>query len=357
MIYGIEFVQNHGLYRLHRDTLRFFEEARTLTRFNLQTLFSNELRNVVTNSHVLDRKFRNVFRLLNQPGINKNDFYNFLTNNNEIRQLVENIAFPLLQLPANYDRLKTATFSLFEFLWLNTLHTDICENNYGSLNEHYQQFYDLNSNKRLCAFCGLEKIKRPSEQRNEYDHYLGQGAFKWCSVNFANLVAMCGTCNKRPNKGSKIMIFNDDTAQRRLAYYPYSQIPHQAISVDCQNLFAANENWQVGIVSVNPSESFDTWKNVFNIDLRYRNTLKDEYRSWIIDLYAYCENNLPDNTNALRASIDQYRTYRRNSSIKPAYFIELSFWDYLFMAPDLDLTLILNLLQERHDILAPTVGA
>ena len=348
MLYSFEFVRDCGIYNLNRDVLDFFQASITATRYSAE-LMSIQLQNVVNDSTNLDSKFKAVFVELNKRDIDKSSVYNFLTNNNNIIQLLSNPEYKLLSLssPA-YDKIYFKIKDLFLFLWTSTISTQTCSNNYGSLSQHYMDHDTANSSRRrICPFCGLFKLDDPNEKRNEYDHYLDKGTYPYLSLNFHNLVPMCGKCNKRPNKGTQNIIF-DTKGNRRIAYYPYAAVSPFEIGVRCKNLFMPNEKWQLSCSAPSPDIGFKTWKTVFKIDFRYGNYIKSEYSFWLEGFTDYCKDNLPmtvtDFRDRIKSYINEVLRFVKNDL---GYNLHLKFWDYICTVPDSDQQLIINWMDEK----------
>ncbi|WP_162944431.1 hypothetical protein [Flavisolibacter nicotianae] len=312
------------------------------------------MKSVVENSNDLLAKFQRVFQELNQPNINKQNVYDLILHNNNVVQLLTNKGFPILNFPSDdYDELKRAIKNLYLFLWASTIKTVSCSNNYSSIQEHYRLLDELNhfTTRRICTFCGLEKLKNPKEKRNEYDHYLDKDHYPFAAINFFNLVPMCDSCNKAPNKGTQNIIINSIDGARRIAYFPYDPVENFTVELSCQNIFSLNEQWIVKTSPENLNEAFETWKSVFRIDYRYSNYLNDEYSFWLTDFISYFNNTVPNDLGDLRLRIDQYYNFRLGCAIQPGDFLEFQFWPYVSALDDDDLSLFLHLLQQRHTVL------
>jgi hypothetical protein len=354
MRFNFNFLLNQGIYQLHSDILQFFQSAINLARFNGVNLLTPALRNLVAESDTLGRKFKAVFRELNRNAIDKQLVYNSLINNNNVRQLINDSTFPLQVLPSPlYDNVNISIKNLYDWLWYSTIKTKGCDDNYGSIQDHYVLFDQLNYavTKRLCPFCGLEKLTNPKEKRNEYDHYLNRALYPYLAINFVNLVPMCDRCNKAPNKGSQNMIIDQDNGTRRPAYFVYDPVEAFSINLDCQNIFSITETWTVQAMCNNMNHAFETWKHVFRIDFRYSNYLKAEYEGWLINFGAYFSNTIPNGINELRQRITQYYNFRIACALSPGDFLEFQFWTFFGQLSDPDLGLFFDFLQQRNAML------
>jgi|GEM_PF-1411134 len=348
------FVPDHGLYRLNDDVVRFFVRAASLRTFRTNSLFTPSLLNVVNDSDDLENKFRAVFSNLNAAGINKTFVSSVIAHNNQINQLLTDTLFPIEVLPSPlYNVLNVSIRNLYSHLWSSTIKTQTCINNYGSIIEHYTLFDQINRNTadRICCFCGLEKLTNPKEKRNEYDHYLNKDSYPYSAINFRNLVPMCDTCNKSPNKGPKNMIINENTHARRIAYDPYSPVEVFEVSLASMDLFGAQCEWQAQAVCLNNNQAFDTWKLIFNIDFRYSNHVDSSYERWLKNFNAYFHRQTPNDLIELRSRIDSYLTFKNDCALEEGDFIEKKFWEHFHDVSDEDLSLFIDYLQETNDYL------
>jgi len=352
MLYHFEFVKNAGIYDINNDVLDFFQKSISQSKYS-PLMLNEKLRQVVADSSILETKFKNVFKELGRDPIDKNVVYNFLSNNNNVVELLTNISYPLLKLNSpEYDNLFIKIKELYIFMWNSTLTTQTCANNYGTLSQHYVDHDKLNKkSRRICPFCGLVKLDDPAEKRNEYDHYLDKNTFPYLSLNFYNLVPMCGKCNKRPNKGTKNLIFNTN-GTRRIAYNPYSTVKPFEITLSCNNIFLPDEKWILTTNSDKPDIGFKTWKTVFKIDSRYRNYIKSEFEFWLDQFTSYCKRygTLPDTVTDFKTKVQEYlRDILVFFNDELGHFLHLKFWNYLIDIADSDLELIITLMKEKSE--------
>lgn len=350
MLFHFDFLNAKGIYNLHVDVLAFFEKSITRRRY-VDELFTVSLKNVITDSNTLDAKFKSVFIELNKPGINKQFVYNTLVNNNNVIQLLSNTGYTLISFPSPaYDLLLGKISALYLFLWSSTITTNTCTANYGSLTQHYidHDTSNLLRTRRICPFCGLRRLENPRDKRNEYDHYLDKATYPYLAVNFINLVPMCDTCNHRPNKGTKNIIFND-VGGRQLVYYPYSPVDSFSVALSCTDLFMPSAKWTVTTNSIPINRGFTAWKTVFRIDKRYENHITDEYAFWIGSFAKYYKGDLPSNVADLKAKIASYVSDVLSAfDSDVGYFLHFEFWNYFAGIPDADLELIIDLMTARE---------
>ena len=121
----------------------------------------------------------------------------------------------------------------------------------------------------FCPCCGLVPIETAeSHYREDNDHYLPKADFPFASVNFSNLIPLCGKCNKK-SKGTKNPVEND-----RKAFYPFNR-NHNDIEVE----ISINNNLSVDYLKLkeddieinfnSDADKTDTWDWLFDITERY----------------------------------------------------------------------------------------
>lgn len=151
----------------------------------------------------------------------------------------------------------------------------------GNKLEYYNQLIET-SKFTTCPCCGLSPIESAeTHYREDNDHYLPKAEFPFASVNFKNLVPLCGKCNKKC-KGSK----NPIEAGRR-AFFPYNLTPY-AIEVRMQLVnnpdidFEVLRSQDIAVSFLGDVAKISTWNWVFEIEERYneefRNFTKTELR-------------------------------------------------------------------------------
>ena len=143
----------------------------------------------------------------------------------------------------------------------------------GDKLQYYNQLIET-SKFTTCPCCGLSPIESAETlYREDNDHYLPKAEFPFASVNFKNLVPLCGKCNKKC-KGSKNPI---ETGRR--AFFPYSLTPHY-IEVRMQLVnnpdidFEVLRSQDIAVSFVGDTPKIDTWNWVFEIDGRYNEEVR-----------------------------------------------------------------------------------
>lgn len=147
----------------------------------------------------------------------------------------------------------------------------------GDISEHYKIFARTNQ-LDPCPFCGLISLLGPDHSpREAYDHYLPKALYPFNSINLRNLVPACHYCNSS-YKGSKNPAHSpkDPCGQqvRRKLFYPFSpQSWHIELRVELHH--GAHENLQFNDIHLEfgppeLAEQIATWKDVYDIDERYR---------------------------------------------------------------------------------------
>lgn len=147
----------------------------------------------------------------------------------------------------------------------------------GDIDDHYQAFVSTNKAGK-CPFCGINDLLGEYHSKREaYDHYLPKALYPFNSINFHNLVPACHHCNSSYKTSKDPAYTPKDPAravQRREIFYPYTTTPY-AIELqvtlkhsNIEKLTPADVNLQFG--PANLDEKIDTWKDVYDIQERYK---------------------------------------------------------------------------------------
>jgi len=147
----------------------------------------------------------------------------------------------------------------------------------GDINDHYKNFVQINKTGK-CPFCGISDLLGEYHTKREaYDHYLPKALYPFNSINFRNLVPACHYCNSSYKTTNDPACTPKDPAgaiHRRAAFYPYKLGKHSIElqvtlqSSDIANLTPDDITLQFGPVAV--SEEINTWKDVYDIEERYK---------------------------------------------------------------------------------------
>lgn len=227
-----------------------------------------------------------LFASLSQPEVEQ--FKRWFQGNNDLEKVCANTPSTQLarysdisvQNKALADQLATFFKGLYSESFLNIA---VLRKKVGEVDDHYQAFMQANKVGK-CPFCGINDLLGEYHSRREaYDHYLPKALYPFNSINFHNLVPCCHHCNSS-YKTSKDPAYTpkDPThaVHRRVVFYPFKRTPH---SIDLQITLRHSD-----IEYLNPTDitlqfgpgtiaqEIDTWKDVYNIEERYRAKLCGE---------------------------------------------------------------------------------
>lgn len=212
-------------------------------------------------------------------------------------------------------RIRTAMKNLFEFLFNETIGTDIFRKQAQMhIDDHYEKFQQRN-NVHVCPFCGLETYTLPKFRRAEYDHYLPISIYPWLGVNLNNLVPMGDHCNGRKN-AANILYSDKAGSARRQVWYPYEWINH-SINVNCKKkptIVNVKGDWDITFTAASTinQEKINTWTKVFEIPERFNDSMSTYHRRFIED-FAH-KNSLKGQKLTTTRLIEELKKYR-NSGI------------------------------------------
>lgn len=143
----------------------------------------------------------------------------------------------------------------------------------GDKLDYYNKLITKNEFK-TCPCCGLNFIESAeTHYREDNDHYLPKADYPFASVNFQNLVPLCGKCNKKC-KSTKNP-FSDD----RISYFPFDDTRDDltiSISIngsDDLDYLKLNEK-EVKIDINGEPDKNSTWDYLFEIKTRYNEEIR-----------------------------------------------------------------------------------
>jgi 5-methylcytosine-specific restriction endonuclease McrA len=147
----------------------------------------------------------------------------------------------------------------------------------GNIDDHYKTFMTTNTLGK-CPFCGISDVLGIYHTKREaYDHYLPKSLYPFNSLNFKNLVPACHHCNSSYKTTIDPAYTPTDPAgevHRRKAFYPYSLNPYViGISIGITATHVDNistDDIQLSFEPANLNEEIETWKNVYDIEERYK---------------------------------------------------------------------------------------
>lgn len=160
----------------------------------------------------------------------------------------------------------------------------------GDIDDHYQAFVQTNKAGK-CPFCGINDLLGEYHSKREaYDHYLPKVLYPFNSINFRNLVPACHHCNSSYKTSKDPAYTPKDPARavhRRAVFYPYKTTPHSIqLQIDLQHsdidkLTLADITLQFGPAAI--TQEIDTWKEVYDIEERYKSKLctESDGKAWL----------------------------------------------------------------------------
>ncbi|MFZ5988385.1 MAG: hypothetical protein ACOYWZ_14840 [Bacillota bacterium] len=294
MLYTYKYTENHVIESLHQYIEFFFktmfkEEELTFT----DNLIHQDFKCIVDACDKLSALLKDVFEAFKKLDKPSRDYIiEGFKNNNLIEKLccgdVEPIHYKDIQ-----DPLKTYLEELFTYLYNGVLSTSAYISNHCDMKEHFKASRELNKKYKYCPFCGLYRLNSKYDiKRDDYDHYLPKTKYPFNSVNFRNLVPICGECNTGYKKAKDLLFKDDDKSKRRKAFYPYDNLMDTIIfklSIVSQGkLPIIDDELKIDITgSLNRNEEIESWNDVFEIKKRYAAEIKDKIQEWLSFFYIH----------------------------------------------------------------------
>ncbi|MFH6991870.1 hypothetical protein [Flavobacterium sp. FlaQc-48] len=238
--------------------------------------------------------------------------------NNDIESIADITKAPIKysQLPIS---ISTQIKSFYDELWGDNkiLGYSIVVNSCGTVKQHFESFREINE-YLVCPFCGLDSLLcEHDDGRDDYDHYLLKSKYPFISINFNNLFPMCHRCNSK-NKNQKDLPYNDLTTIQRKFYYPYSKEINHTINLTILSPdidLKDSAKWKLEVNAANPSyeDCKETWKDVFEIETRYKATISKHSKSWkeriFLKHYKICKKNQRNYAEFEEDVLDDFKDY------------------------------------------------
>lgn len=216
-----------------------------------------------------------------------------------------------------------------------------------TLKKHYLEFKKINSEGRVCPFCGIHEYGlTEGESKDDYDHWLYKEKYPIYAVNFANMVPMCNKCNQTGVKGTADVLHDKDTGLRRASFYPYET--NLGVSINVLSFISyedltdiQKENFPYGyfnlLISSNSlyeEEKVVTWKTVFNIETRFNSYLSEYYKSTKNDFHEFYLADHPDyilndDIDNLRVIVFAFRNQLGNPKRKTGVGINQAYLNFI----------------------------
>lgn len=240
-----------------------------------------------------------------------------LNEQNNIIQLLSDTSCDCTRKEMLPERIISPLENLFDFAY--KLLTDL-----GIRDELYKEVYNSIDGIRWCPFCNIERFDNPLAPREDLDHYLAKCFYPFAAANLKNLVPMGKKCNELYKQSIDVLRNNDGT--RRLAFYPYGDIP--VIDISLKNSIPLPENKVIFMewkITFEPAlEQCETWDSIFRIRTRYtRDILNPECNSWLKTFSKWIRksNKTINDDNVLLNTINEYISILEYAGVKNSNFL------------------------------------
>lgn len=195
--------------------------------------------------------------------------------------------------PAGLKLIKAELAAFFKKLYSHIDNAPLKKAGIGDIDDHYKIFMQTNKMGK-CPFCGINDLLGEYHTKREaYDHYLPKSIYPFNSINFKNLVPACHHCNSSYKTTDDPAFTPKDPARlshRRAVFYPYTkeayeiEIHVELLQDNVGELTPADINLHFGPTSVN--EQIETWKDVYDIEERYKAKLctESDGKAWLVEV-------------------------------------------------------------------------
>jgi hypothetical protein len=330
MLFQVQKPKAAGIYWLDTVLITFFNNLFNHMAFG-NSMFPPEFGSVLTESPKTLEMFSNVFNAYQALAAeDRQTFQDLYANHQDVINHFADDNFDVIRVPQAQSEIWKSVKNLGKYLYSTTLNL-VCFTSLANVNhtidDHFQQFRDLNGN--VCCFCGLEEYEEEREMeddegypqwRADYDHYLPKKHYPFYAVNFNNLFPMCHTCNAKA-KGEIDTLYGDGGI-RVLAFHPY---------LDGQGIALApvydpdTRKWDLDYAGGNAlnNRKIENWDRIFDVISRARKRMNDFcHETWIASLVGSC-----NSADEVRQQLNRESTRcsQRIHSERTAYFKVLCF--------------------------------
>lgn len=288
MLYYYKYLDHHRIQTLHQFIEDFFEQMYLYNKKEFSSELLNQDFKPIADAYKdsLLTHLQVVFEEYKKLETDEQDkIYKGFKTNNDIQKLCkgegDRLRYEDLS-PGISTALKKLFYNLYEQILKRKEYCD----RYGNQKEHFEEFCKLNKEAMECPFCGLTDL--PSEYdsfRADYDHFLAKGIYPFNSVNFRNLVPMCGICNSKFKKQKNLLYRENNKKNRRKVFYPYDANPGEIsieIIIEKDIDIETGNDYKVEINGTTDTrEEINTWDEIFEIKERYLAVIKKRSNSWI----------------------------------------------------------------------------
>lgn len=224
--------------------------------------------------------------------------------------------------------------NLYQYIYYDLPKTKCFTDVYGSMKDHYEAIKTENRKIKKCPFCGLQDIHPLNNKTKQtYDHYIPLSLYPFVGIQSKNLVPTCKDCNEDFKHDKDSLFLNTQRTIRRKLFYPYGNYKY-ALTIDLKNVILDNSNLKIDNceVEINCNQpkfqnEMESWKDIYEIDKRYKNTIEDDSDEWYNEFYDYIISKQSDGSFInMQTSYNEYRSAlsvtesTSNSFLKVPYF-------------------------------------
>ncbi len=281
MIFGLSYIQTHKVYRLHEAFDHFIQKGCDQATFEAHC-FPDWFAPVFKACPKLQELSKKVWDALKASSQDLSRVKTMWSVLGAVEKLCSDLTHPL-----NFDQPTDSTNDairrLFDYLYNDCLGVKAFKKSFGDIDAHYKQFREECAT--VCPFCGLESYPDVGcGYRAAYDHYLCRSIYPLLSVCFLNLVPVCDSCNRAPQKGGKDLLRNEKGVRRK-AYYPFARVTGLKIALKWRKRRSPGSpgHCELSIEPINPAEydQVQTWITVYRIPERAAARIQSNDEIWL----------------------------------------------------------------------------
>jgi hypothetical protein len=351
MIYSYKHLP-HKIEGLNVEINYFFEKLfeNDLEEYNDQILLKPDFVTLISSSGKIINYLTQLTKDYHQlKEIDKLTLQNAFKYNSPIELLCND---PTCDSPIKFTAIQNEGFRklLKDFLtdlWEDYPIIKAIEDNYGLVQDHFNDFIDNNHQKAfVCPFCGLHKLK-PSKavNRDAYDHYIPKAFYPFISINYLNLFPICHECNSDEKKATDTLFIN---GTRRKVFYPYDtsyRSDQLSIVVEPQESYSSfnfktllqDIKWNYKFTyEGNSDQRLESWDEIFRIKGRYKENILQYQNEWFGQLTTKYKRELKKGTAFFDFKDEVINDSKDEIHSSPLGILRYIYFNFLFSISDFE---------------------
>ncbi len=341
--------------KLNQEIGCFLKSCVTAKRFG-NGLFSDELRDAITNNQPTWEKFKELWDVIRPLDVvERTKLVSVFDASQTIQRYYTDKGYSL---PTIRDDVNKVLAVLTKHLFVRSSGLVAIENTCNeTLHENFDKFRNVNNN--ICCFCGASELAQVragvdvnDQWRAANDHLLAKKEYPIFAVHPDNLILICETCNSKAKLSKDLLNIKKKKHPdvRRLCFYPFIENcnVYVGIKVD-QDKLRLVARFTMNAHDPDIQEKLHTWNDVYNIQERVEGKFTD--LAVLVDSDCHA-----DDLNEFRIKVqEEAEACKNNCRLETWKFWKYRLYEWLDNHGDVVDDLWGNILNKRSDADAASV--